>query len=142
MKKQIILTIAILSFVAAASFSVLAQARQLTVNIPFNFTIKERALPAGRYTLETIRLAGSDALRFVSADGRISATVFVRAERAESVKEEPRLIFNRYADQYFLAEVFGFERGTAHELTRSKKEDHLAKSTDMSRVKVGASKTR
>lgn len=136
MKKQIILTAAILSFVAGASCSVLAQARQLTVNIPFNFTIKERALPAGRYTIETIRLAGSDALRFVSADGRITATVFVRAARAESVKEEPRLVFNRYADQYFLAEVFGFERRAAHELTRSKREDHLAKSGAASRVTV------
>lgn len=136
MKKQITLTAAILSLFAAASFSAFAQARGLRADIPFNFTIKDRALPAGVYTIEAIRLAGSDALRFVSADGRIRATAFVRAEFQKSGKAEPRLIFNRYADQYFLAEVFGFERGIRHELTRSKGEDHLAKSGDASRVTV------
>ncbi len=136
MKKRIILTAVIGSFIAAASFSAFAQARGLRADIPFNFTIKERALPAGAYTIEAIRVAGSDALRIQSADGRIRATVFVRAEFQKSVKEEPRLIFNRYADQYFLAEVFGFERSLRHELTRSKKEDHLAKSGDVSRVTV------
>ncbi|HEY7544080.1 MAG TPA: hypothetical protein VID27_04320 [Blastocatellia bacterium] len=142
MKKQIILAMAILSFVAAASLSAFAQARRLTAEIPFNFTIKERALPAGHYTLEAIRLAGSDALRIQSADGRITATVFVRAELRESSKEEPRLVFNRYGDQYFLAEVAGFERRTVQELTRSKKEDHLAKNADAARVTVQASKAR
>jgi hypothetical protein len=141
MKKQIILAMAILTIVVA-SLSAFAQARQLTAEIPFNFTIKERALPAGRYTLEAIRLAGSDALRIQSADGRITATVFVRAELRESSKEEPRLVFNRYGDQYFLAEVAGFERRTVQELTRSKKEDHLAKNADAARVTVQASKAR
>ncbi|MEW6206774.1 MAG: hypothetical protein AB1631_00300 [Acidobacteriota bacterium] len=137
MKKRIILAMAFMSFVAAVSLSAFAQARGLTADIPFNFTVKERALPAGHYTIEAVRLAGSDALRIISADGRISATVLVRAESRES-GQEPRLVFNRYGDQYFLAEVFGFERRTAHQLARSKREDHLAKLADRSRVTVEA----
>lgn len=142
MKKQVYINLAIATLLVAAFTSVQAQSdRLITANVPFNFMIKDRALPAGEYVFALVQVGGSDAVKIQTADGHITAFVPTRSARAKASPTEPKLVFNRYADQYFLSQVFGLEDSTAQQLARPRAEERLAKSaTERSNVSVAARK--
>ena len=76
MKKRVYINVAIATLLVAAFSSVQAQSgRLINANVPFNFVIKERALPAGQYVFALVQVGGSDAVRIQSADGHITAFV-------------------------------------------------------------------
>ena len=113
---------------AAASIPANAQsARVLVASIPFNFIVKNRALPAGEYTIEAVQLAASQALKLQSKDGHITVIVPARFAGNLAKRGEPTLIFNRFGDEYFLAQVMGFEERVTHSLVKSRDDDELAK---------------
>jgi hypothetical protein len=125
-----------LAVMVTALAGVSAQARAgrlVAANIPFNFQVEDKAFPAGRYTVEPIRMAGSEALRICSSDGRITAIVQVRSNRAAANQAESKLVFNRLGNQYFLSQVLGLEEKAIHALPKSHIEDELAKSGDAPR---------
>jgi hypothetical protein len=143
MKKQAYSLLAIASLLATVLVaSARAQSDSLiAANIPFNFVIKDRAFPAGEYTLTLVQVGGSDAVKIQSVDGHITAFAPTRSARAELSNAEPKLVFNRYGDQYFLSQVCGLDDSTTQQLTRPRSEDRLAKSTtERSNVSVAAHK--
>lgn len=142
MKKQAYSLLAVASLLATVLVaSAQAQSDSLiAANIPFNFVIKDRAFPAGEYTLTLVQVGGSDAVRIQSADGHITAFVPTHSASAKA-NAEPKLVFDRYDDQYFLAQVFGLEDTMMRQLARPRAEDALAKSAaERSKVSVAARK--
>ena len=110
MKKQASIVLVFAALLATVSMSVQAQSdRLIGANVPFNFMIKDRALPAGEYVFALVKMAGSDALKIQSADGHITVFVPTRSARARQNQIEARLVFNRYEDRYFLAQVHGLD---------------------------------
>ncbi|HXI90929.1 MAG TPA: hypothetical protein VNO24_13005 [Blastocatellia bacterium] len=142
MKKQAhsILIIAVL--LATVSISVAAQSDRLIVaNVPFNFVTKDKALPAGEYVFELVQLGGSDAVKIQSADGHITVYVPTRSAKAKVSQAEAKLVFNRYADQYFLSQVCGLEDSTTQQLAKPRAEDRLAKTeAEKKNVSIAAHK--
>jgi hypothetical protein len=115
--------------VTLVGLSVQAQsARLLVANVPFNFYVKGKALPAGAYRIEATQVGGSVALKIQSADGQITAIVPARLATAKAIHPESRLVFNRFGDQYFLSQVLGFEENATYALLKSRAEEALAKS--------------
>ena len=136
MKKQANTILVIAALLATVFTSAQAQSDTLiAANVPFNFTIKDRTLPAGEYVFSLVQVGGSDAVKIQSADGHITAFVPTRSARAKASQAEPTLIFNRYADQYFLSGVYGLEESTTQQLARPRAEDGLAK-TSVGKKKV------
>ena len=128
MRKQAYTLFATASLVLAlAAISVHAQSARLMANIPFNFTVKNKTLPAGEYTVEPIQIGGSQVLRIQSRDGRITALVPARFNRAWESQLEPKLIFNRFGEQYFMAQALGFDGNAIYTLPKSRMEEALAK---------------
>ncbi|HET8676744.1 MAG TPA: hypothetical protein VFO63_13190 [Blastocatellia bacterium] len=129
MRKQAYTLFATASLVLAlAAISVHAQSARLVVaDIPFNFTVKNRTLPAGEYTVEPIQIGGAPALRIQSRDGRITAMVQARFSKDGESKAEPKLIFNRFGEQYFMAQALGFEENVIYTLPKSRAEEALAR---------------
>ncbi|HEX5736007.1 MAG TPA: hypothetical protein VF131_24480 [Blastocatellia bacterium] len=128
MRKQAYTLFATASLVLMlAAISVHAQSVRLMANIPFNFTVKNRTLPAGEYTVEPIQIGGSQALRIQSRDGRITALVPAQFNRTGESRAKPKLIFNRFGDQYFMAQALGFEGDAIYTLPRSSTEEALAR---------------
>jgi hypothetical protein len=138
MRKQAYTLFATASLVLAiAVVSVHAQAARLVVaNIPFNFTVKDRTLPAGEYTVEPVRIGGSQALRIQSRDGRITVMVPARFSSAKASQAEPKLIFNRFGEQYFMAQVLGFEEKAVYTLSKWRTEEALAISGSAPKIRV------
>ena len=129
MRKQAYTFFATASLVLAlAAISVHAQSARLVVaDIPFNFTVKNRTLPAGEYTVEPIQIGGAPALRIQSRDGHITVMVPARFNRAGESQAEPKLIFNRFGEQYFMAQALGFEENVIYTLPKSRAEEALAR---------------
>lgn len=129
MKKQVysIFVISVL-LLAVSVIPATAQAVQLIgANIPFDFVVKGKVLPAGDYILEPIQVGASQALKIQSADGHITAIVPVRSVRTKAIGDDPKLVFNRFGDQYFLSQVFGLEERASYALHKSSAEERLAR---------------
>jgi len=131
MKKQAYTLFAIAGMLVAISVtSAYAQPVRLIANIPFNFVVKDKALPAGEYTIEPIQVGATQALKIQSRDGHITAIVSARYGLSGENRTEPKLVFNRFGEQYFLSEVLGFEEQVAYTLSGSRAEDRFAKSAN------------
>src|SRR5438067_2499075 len=107
MMKTIFTTITRLSFLVML-IGVGAQAQSgiaLRAQVPFEFSVNKQTLPADKYEVQVKRLGSSLAVQ-ISRDGRTEGIYFVtqRTIRGEA-PDMPQLIFHRYGEQYFLAQV-------------------------------------
>jgi hypothetical protein len=92
-----LLTVGIL----AASTGLVAQERVVTANIPFNFTVGEKGMPAGEYTISS---PGRNIIQIESKDKKHIASVIGTQSYHESTST-PQLVFDRYGSYYFLHRV-------------------------------------
>jgi hypothetical protein len=88
----------------------------VTAQIPFDFTVANKTLPAGSYTVTEER---TGVLRLRSQDHRASAAVLTEVIRGRERSGGPVLVFNRYGDACFLTEAWlglagGFELAKSH----------------------------
>ena len=109
MKKQAYTMIAMI--VLVGSMVVAAQAQtcgrtQLVASIPFEFSVGNKTLPAGEYTVRQVNPASDHAvLQLRSRDGRASAMVQMDSVMGKA-QESAKLIFNRYGNKYFFAQAW------------------------------------
>ena len=104
MKRYLSLTIAIVIVSGVLAVNASAQQR-IRADIPFSFNVGEKTLPAGVYALQVINpTSDRKAVQIRSLDGRASAivqTTFVPGKLADAAK----LVFRRYGNQYFFAQI-------------------------------------
>ncbi len=122
-KKLIILSVlGVLTTVSAH-----AQAgKQFAVTIPFGFYVGSKTLPAGQYVVGRSTEASYEGVVLRGTDGRTGVFVLTRGIQTLEVQQQSKLVFRRYGDQYFLAEVWISERSTGRGLPTSRKERSLA----------------
>ena len=89
---------ALVSFVTVGSIS--AQERGVKATVPFDFTVGNKLLPAGTYTI-TAENAG--VIKIQNSERRVSILSLATQDGKESKTGE--LVFNKYGDQYFLHEI-------------------------------------
>ena len=114
-----------LAFLAAAQF-VRAQ-EPVVANIPFAFTAGDAALPAGEYRVEKVR-ESSSALLIRCTEGKPAIMVASLPASSNGPQEKTKLIFHRYGNRYFLAQVWsaGSSRGRMLPKSAQEKEHSLA----------------
>jgi len=126
MKRQALCLISVLSLLLVVG-SASAQNMRVRANVPFNFTVGSKSLPAATYDIQGLGSSGANTLLVTARDG--SACIIVRSNAAEGVKgaDRTKLVFSRYRDQYFLSEIWveGATRG--HHLPKTSREKELAK---------------
>jgi hypothetical protein len=129
MKKQslrIFLMCSVVAILAVSSARAQSISEQ-TADIPFSFTIGDKVFPAGEYSVRRLNLASDKIVLMIqSTDGRMSRIVQTTPVEGARPKEQSRLFFNRYGDQYFLAQVWTVGDRTGLELRRSRSERTLA----------------
>ncbi len=103
----------------------LAQVRIVKADVPFNFVVGTKTMPAGEYTFA---LNGSGALRISQVKGA-EITGISALPTAGSDNAAPRLLFHRYGNRTFLAEVWVGEMSISHRLYASPAELEYAKTT-------------
>lgn len=101
------LTLVVGLALAAAVVSANAQSTSalVTADIPFDFIVANETLPSGKYIVRTATITG-DAVKISSRDGKSSAIRLTNSVAAKGNKRSARMVFHRYGQKYFLAEVW------------------------------------
>lgn len=115
-------------FVLLTFASALGQSdRQTIIHIPFNFSVGEKAFPAGKYVIERNR-RDSDVVWVIKRKDNVGkAMILTRPVRANDVQQNTRLVFHQYGDLYFLAEFWTAGDQTGREIQVSDREKALDK---------------
>ena len=115
----------------------MAQSVRITANIPFEFTIGNKTLPAGEYMI----MNGSDpyVLMFQGKQRHVGALIMTEHEQLAPTGRPAsvaKLEFNKYGDRYFLSEVVDGYVGTAFVAPRSRSERELVKTASAEHFEV------
>ena len=100
-------TIVAVSLLFAATTAVFAQMENRTlmkVHVPFAFAVDNQTLPAGEYLV--ISVTPERTIRLTSADGKHTLTVNDLPNYAGTQSPSSRLVFHKYGNEYFLAQVW------------------------------------
>ena len=104
------LNTAIATIIIACAFTVSAHAQttnaqRVLANIPFDFNVGTKNLPAGKYTI-TVLNPSSDrkVLQIRSSDGRSTAITITTAVTG-TASEHAKVVFHQYGDKYFFAQA-------------------------------------
>ena len=124
MKRQAFVILAPLSlFVMVTATSAYAQSNtRYRANIPFEFSVRDKILPAGQYVVSQIV---RDTLRICSVDGSAAQVVLTIPTQSSETRDESTLVFNRYRDQYFLATIWPSGKHTGRAIHHSRAEREL-----------------
>ena len=124
MRKQIVKGITMLTMILAIAFAtavVSAQAQSaktVVSNIPFEFIVADKTLPAGEYQVNR-SLGNALTIRTSNPDAAVSR---LTNEIEPNKDRRARLVFHRYGDRYFLAEVWTGAGDVGRQLLKSRQE--------------------
>ena len=126
MKKQVWMVLTTLSlFVTLAAVSAYAQSdMRLRVNIPFEFSVGQKTLPAGEYSVSHM-VQGILVIR--SLDCSAVQVFSTNSTQASTPRNETSLVFNQYGDKYFLATIWTEGNDMGHKLSESRAERELVR---------------
>lgn len=94
-------------------------------NIPFDFVVGTKTLPSGTYTVTRHETSQNALVVRGQENGEVYVhSLTVAAEDTED--NSPKLIFNRYGDQYFLSQAWSGARLAGHKITKSERERELS----------------
>jgi hypothetical protein len=137
MKKQLHRAIASFSFLlmlAAVSISAQAQTTE-RARIPFDFSVGSKRLPAGDYVIKHASTSSS-VLMVQNQNGHPASIILtVPSLQNSSPSERGRLVFNRYGDIYFLAQVWFSSKATGNQVPMSHQERALSRELAKSNTK-------
>jgi hypothetical protein len=102
--------------------------------IPFDFAVGNKWLPAGEYQVEP-EPDSHGVILIQSQDARSSALAMTIKVHAGKTSDVTKLVFNRYGEQYFLSKIWTRSSDTGRELTKCRLEREVAA---QSRVKPAA----
>lgn len=130
MSKQIVNRLTMLTLVlglALASTVVTANgqlsSQLVTADIPFDFIVADQTFSSGKYTVRKATNEGK-VLSISSVDGKSSIRRLSNSAVDTNEGGKARMVFHRYGQQYFLAEVWSGDK-YGRQLIESKMEGHL-----------------
>ena len=125
MKRQLVNSLSMFVIItgafAMAVVSANGQSIRVVAQVPFDFVVGDKALPAGEYSVNSIIQDGS-ALRIRNAEATDSAMRLTNSIAAKPNNSQSRLVFHRYGRTYFLAEVWRGGDSEGRQLLQSKQE--------------------
>lgn len=135
MKKQLFALVGV--SLLLATVSAYAQTISVKANVPFNFIANRDDMPAGQYSIQNL---GSGATLLIrSADAK--AISIVNTNRCQSLdpSKGTKLVFHKYGDRYFLAQVWVEGSNSGHEFAQGRREAEVAKDFSIQEVVLTAS---
>ena len=133
MKKQLFAVATAILFSVVTAGVCYAQQPVLAVNIPFAFQAGNQTLPAGEYRVETVLTGSGNLQRLRQVNGDASMIVSTMSVEPKKGKVDPELVFNRYGQKYFLAQIWtGGPQG--HQLFKSNREKEIARGEESAEI--------
>lgn len=117
------LTMIVAIALATAVVSANAQSSGMVVsNVPFEFVVGDNTLPSGEYRINRALGNALTILTIRSADANAAAMRLTNDIQPRRNKTHARLVFHRYGNRYFLAEVWSGAGDTGRQLLKSRQE--------------------
>jgi hypothetical protein len=113
----LIVTVAFVTAVASAN----GQSRHDVAKIPFEFVVGDKTMPSGKYDVTAISGTGA-VLRIQNTEQNQSVLRLTNTITHGSPADKGKLVFRRYSNQYFLAEVWSAGDTSGRQLMKSKQE--------------------
>ena len=141
MKKRVYCIVAFLCIAGVLPVAAGAAAgERLIANIPFDFSMAGKTLPAGQYEVTELR---PSVLMLRNQTKTDSVAIVVVIEDSSNRVDKPRLDFHRYGQSYFLAGVYtntiGIDVAESHAEREAKiGKDHLAQGRRLEVVSLSA----
>ena len=99
---------------------------KVTAMIPFNFSVAGKEFAAGKYSIIRVNQnAGDLVLKISSSDDRFTVFRMTIPVQTVETRNEPAMVFHRYGDEYFLAQVWPAGARTGRAFTKSRREREL-----------------
>jgi len=130
MKKHL-LRISMLAALAACVSQ--AQSIPLKADVPFQFMLRNQTLPAGAYQVHPS--ANLRMLTIQTAGGK-AVPVFANSATSARNQKIDKLVFHRYGDRYFLAEVWTHGASCGWEIPPTSLERELAAHKTNARTQI------
>lgn len=135
MKKEILKGLTMLMFIVALALAtaVVSNAQssnKVVADIPFEFIVGDQSMPAGEYAARATTAQGNG-LMIRSADGKRAAIRLTNAIEPKRDKTNARLVFHRYGERYFLAEVWSGGDSRGHQLLKSRQERAIQRELEL-----------
>jgi hypothetical protein len=124
LKKQAIKPFVLLSLLLSLSaLNVYAQGDKpiRKVEIPFDFSVRDKTLPAGVYSISRVN-QDKTMLLLRSEDGREAVNISTYSVQAKQRPEKGKLIFHRYGETYFLSQIWEPNEMQRRQLSNSRRE--------------------
>ena len=129
MKKQAFRIVTVFSLLLTLSaVSIHAQSKRSTTKIPFSFTVGQKTLPAGEYSVEPNRQNSDNVWLVQSVTGHDSVLFTTGSLWTSETQKNSRLVFNNYDGQYFLSQIWSAGDNSGRQLQIPRLERQLAKS--------------
>jgi len=123
MKTQLLRTAVFVIGLLAVSAAVAQTKGDVIVNIPFSFVVGSHQMQPGRYI---VTRAESGVLRIFDAQDSKNQTLVTVHNVERGLPDSAKLVFHRYADSYFLTQVWTGNSEIGKELPKSKAEKEIA----------------
>jgi hypothetical protein len=128
MKTRALVMAGLVAVTMLASTRVARAQEQILVNVPFDFVAGNKTLPAGEYAVKTI--GPTHTLVLIDRnDATASAFLTTNPVVASEPQSESKLVFNRYGDRYFLAQVWTAGYASGRQLMKSDREKEVSLSS-------------
>jgi hypothetical protein len=123
-----------------ATGSAYAQSFQLKANVPFNFVVTARTLLGGEYTIRSEKTEPQHELSInaIGQTSRVFLAVPCLSLKGEKASNQTKLVFDRYGDQYFLAEIWEKGKSVGLRLPKTRREAEMAKSNSLQQTVIVA----
>jgi hypothetical protein len=127
MKRQIASFLGVFGLLLVAACAN-AQSVNVKANVPFDFVVDNVTLPAGAYSIQSINDAsGASTLAIRDENGKVGRLMGSNpAEKLEAAATS-HLLFHRYGDTYFLAQIWIQGEQQGRELRQTRRETEMAK---------------
>ena len=109
MKKQAYTVIAMIVLVGSMAVATKAQNSgriHLIANIPFQFSVGNQTLPAGKYTVLSVSADSSNVVLKIQSEDRKTSAMVRMMTMTGRAQENAKLIFHHYGKQYFFAQAW------------------------------------
>jgi hypothetical protein len=86
--------------------SLAQSANRTVIDIPFDFVVGQKTLPAGQYRIEPVKRDSKTTWEIQRTNNGPSAVVITVPVQARTTQESARLVFQKYDEQYVLAQIW------------------------------------
>jgi hypothetical protein len=121
MKRITAIALLVIANLAMAGTS-FAQSKVVRANVPFDFTVGDKLLPAGTYTIKET----SDHLIMIRNHDKPIAVISLVNGDSRNSPNGGKLMFHRYGSQYFLSEILCDQANMNLQVPQSKTEKKTA----------------